>query len=175
MRSADTTLIADGRRADASDRAEDLEQPALRDFLRYWNEKRGTRRWPSRSDIDPLDFKPLLGHIVLLDVVYDDAAGAEPRFRYRLFGTTFVDWFGFDLTGRMIDDWPEPEYRAVMNASYREVVTTGRPFRRLRRFVKDDRSLRYEALMLPLGIDANSADSRSDRVTQIIAAQVFRD
>jgi len=150
---------------EASDRAEDLGHPALRDLHRYWDAKRGGRAWPSRSDIDPLDFKPLLGSIVLLETVGDRTGGKPPGFRYRLFGTSFVDWFGFDMTGLTIDDWPAPEYRAVMNASYREVVEAGRPFRRLRRFVKDSRTLNYEAVMLPLG-DAT-------QVTMVLAAQVF--
>jgi hypothetical protein len=149
----------------SSDRAEDLGDPTLRMLYRYWDERRGTRRWPSRSDIDPLDLKPLLGRLVLLETVRD--GDAPPRFRYRLFGTAFVDWFGFDMTGRMIDDWPAPEYRAVMNASYRDLVATGRPVRRLRRFIKDERILRYEAVMLPLGDAA--------QVTMILVAQVFID
>lgn len=147
-----------------SDAAEDLGDPALRALFRYWTARRGARRWPARDDIDPLDLKPLLGQLVLLETV---GSGETMRFRYRLFGTSFVDWFGFDMTGRMIDDWPKPEYRAVMTASYREVVVAGRPFRRLRRFVKDGRLLRYEALMLPLG-DAT-------QVTMILVAQVFID
>ncbi|WP_341899207.1 PAS domain-containing protein [Ferrovibrio terrae] len=163
--------FTDGRIIAGSDRAEDLEQPILRDFHRYWLDRRGARRWPARADIDPLDLKPLLGNIALLDVVHEPDVAAPPRFRYRVFGTGFVEWFGFDMTGRMIDDWPAPEYRAVMNASYREVAAAGRPFRRLRSFVKDNRILRYEALMLPLGID--SGDSAAQRVGQIIVAQVF--
>jgi hypothetical protein len=159
--------VVDSRSHAASDRAEDLQQPALRDFYRYWLDKRGTRPWPARADIDPLDLKPLLGSIALLQVVYADDATAPPRFRYRLFGTGFVNWFGFEMTGRMIDDWPAPEYRAVMNASYREVVTAERPFRRLRSFVKDGRVLRYEALMLPLG--------QAQRIEQVIVAQAFFD
>lgn len=147
-----------------SDAAEDLGDPALRDLHRYWTARRGTRRWPARDDVDPLDLKPLLGRLALLETV---GGGDAMQFRYRLFGTSFVDWFGFDMTGRMIDDWPKPEYRAVMTASYREVVTAGRPFRRLRRFVKDGHLLRYEALMLPLGDAA--------QVTMILVAQVFID
>lgn len=163
--------FTDGRIIAGSDRAEDLEQPSLRNFHRYWLDKRGTRRWPSRADIDPLDLKSLLGSIALLDVVHGADVTTPPRFRYRVFGTRFVEWFGFDMTGRMLDDWPAPEYRAVMNASYREVAMAGRPFRRLRSFVKDNRVLRYEALMLPLGND--SGDGTASHIEQIIVAQVF--
>lgn len=151
----------------AQNRPEDLELPMLRDLYTYWLARRGTAAWPSRRAIDPLDLKPLLGHIALLEIVDPADAGAPAQFRYRLFGTHFVEWFGFDMTGRLIDDWPAPEYRALMNASYREVATAGRPFRRLRSFVKDNRVLHYEALMLPLGPPA--------RVEQVLVAQVFID
>ncbi|MEK9970742.1 MAG: PAS domain-containing protein [Ferrovibrio sp.] len=151
----------------SSDLAEDLENPALRALFSYWTDKRGVRAWPARSDFDPLDLKPLLGHLALLDVIRTNAADASPRFRYRLFGTAFAEWFGFEMTGRMIDDWPVPEYRAVMTASYREVVSAGRPFRRLRRFIKDGRLLRYEAVMLPLGT--------GPLVDMVLVAQVFID
>lgn len=150
----------------ARDSVTDLELPVLRDFWRYWDDRRAGAPWPARTALDPLEMKPMLGHIALLDVIR--AAGDAPlRFRYRLFGTGFVEWFGFDMTGRMIDDWPQPEYRDHMNASYREVVAAGRPFRRQRRFVKDERLLHYEAVLLPLG-DA-------DRITQVITGQFFLD
>ena len=48
-----------------SDAAEDLGDPALRDLHRYWTARRGTRRWPARDDVDPLDLKPLLGRLAL--------------------------------------------------------------------------------------------------------------
>ena len=144
----------------------DIELPVLRDFHRYWDACRGAARWPARQAIDPLDMKPMLGHVAILDVV-EQAADRLPHFRYRLFGTAFVEWFGFDMTGRLIDDWPQPEYRDLMNTSYREVVAAGRPFRRYRSFVKDSRILHYEGLMLPLG--------RPDRIEQIMVGQFFLD
>jgi hypothetical protein len=142
----------------------DIESPALRAFWRYWEEKRGAAPWPPRAAIDPLDLQPMLGHIALLDVIHGET-GAPPRFRYRLFGTAFVEWFGFDMTGRTIDEWPQPEYRDLMIASYREVVAAGRPFRRYRSFVKDGRILHYEGLMLPLG-DATT-------IRQVMVGQFF--
>jgi hypothetical protein len=149
----------------AQNRPEHLVHPMLRSLYSYWLARCGSAAWPLRSTIDPLDLKPLLGHIALLEAEYGADSVVPLRFRYRLFGTHFVEWFGFDMTGRLIDDWPAPEYRVLMNASYREVTVAGRPFRRLRSFVKDNRVLRYEALMLPLGAPA--------RVEQIMVAQVF--
>jgi len=149
----------------ARNHAEDVELPALQDFHAYWLARRGNAPWPPRMALDPLDLKPLLGHITLMDVIRPPAG--PQRFRYRLFGTAFVEWFGFDLTGKTIDDWPQPEYRDYLNASYREVVAAGRPFRRYRSVVKDGRLLRYEALMLPLGPPA--------QIDQVIIAQFFLD
>ncbi|MBL8838301.1 MAG: PAS domain-containing protein [Alphaproteobacteria bacterium] len=142
----------------------DIADPGLRRLFDYWERKRGRRRWPARADIDPLDLRDLLGSIVIVDVVPGDA-GAPPRFRYRLFGTKIVERVGFEMTGKFIDEWADPEYRDYLNWSYAEVYHAARPFRRLRRLVKDDRIMNYESLMLPLG--------PADRIEQILACQIF--
>lgn len=145
--------------------AADIVNPKLRLLYAYWDSKRAGAPWPPRAAIEPLDLKELLGHLVIVDVVPAPEPGAAPRFRYRLFGSTVAHRMGFDMTGKWIDEWPAPEYRDYLNRSYAEVFTAARPFRRLRRLVKDDRKLDYESLMLPLG--------PPQAVEQILAAQLF--
>lgn len=119
----------------------------LQRLLAYWNERRGDRPMPSRAAIDPLDFAYILGNIVLFGVERDPL-----RFRIRLQGSAFVQRLGFDLTGRLLDDLTSmPNFRDLIAAAATAVVETGRPVRRRRNMIMDDRVLRYEALLLPLG------------------------
>ncbi len=73
--------------------------PRLQQLYDYWYRVRGTRDVPLRSDIDPLDMRGVLGHVVLLDVKRDPI-----RFRFRLVGTELARVRGVDLTGRYIDE-----------------------------------------------------------------------
>ncbi|HEX6980222.1 MAG TPA: PAS domain-containing protein [Alphaproteobacteria bacterium] len=73
--------------------------PRLRELYDYWHRVRGARDVPLRSDIDPLDMRGVLGHVVLFDVERDPI-----RFRYRLVGTELARVRGVDLTGRYIDE-----------------------------------------------------------------------
>jgi hypothetical protein len=143
---------------------EDVELPRLRWLADYWNAKRGNRPWPSRADLDPLEMRPVMGHIAILEVE-PRPGGGLPVFKYRLFGSSFVHWFGFDMTGKTLDDWPAPEYRDYLNGSYNEVLQAQRPFRRYRRLLQDSRPLNYEGVMLPLG--------QPGRIEQIMAGQFF--
>ncbi len=142
----------------------DIVDPTLRRLFTYWDSKRGDRRWPARVDIDPIDLRELLGSILIVDVV---PAGTSPRFRYRLFGTKLAERAGFEMTGKFVDEWMDPEYASYLIQSYREVYDAARPFRRLRRMIKDDRTMNYECVLLPLG--------PPDRIEQIIAGQIFID
>ena len=119
----------------------------LQRLLAYWGERRGPRALPARADIDPLDFPYILGNVVLI------AVEREPlRFRIRLQGSTLVQRLGFDLTGRLLDDLSAmPNFRDLIAVAAGEVVDHRRPILRARNMIMDDRVLRYEALLLPLG------------------------
>ncbi len=43
----------------------------VREFHGYWLARRGARRFPARSDIEPTDIPHLLAGIVLLNVHYE--------------------------------------------------------------------------------------------------------
>ncbi|MBL8839656.1 MAG: PAS domain-containing protein [Alphaproteobacteria bacterium] len=119
----------------------------LQRLLAYWNDRRGDRSMPSRAIIDPLDFAYILGNVVLFGVERDPL-----RFRIRLQGSTLVQRLGFDLTGRLLDDLTGmPNFRDLIKVAATAVVAAGRPIHRRRNMIMDDRLLRYEALLLPLG------------------------
>jgi hypothetical protein len=137
--------------------AETVHLPRLRRLLDYWHAQRGERRLPSRRDLDPMDFPWLLGNISLAEVVRDPAGGPT-RYRLRLVGTRAAERFGYDPTGRYIDELPEPTYRERVHAAYDEVVRRGVPLVERLDMLIDDRTHDYEMLRLPLGMDGETVD-----------------
>ena len=140
-----------------------LESPILRRFFQYYLDKTGDRPMPARGDLDPLDFPYALGDITLIDVAYDPL-----RFSFRLDGSRHVERFGFDLTGRSLDEFPYPEMRQAIFDSYREVVDAAIPHRYFRDLESDGRWFRYETIILPLADDGK-------RVNMLISAISFHD
>jgi hypothetical protein len=100
----------------------DLCSPELRGLHEYWRQKRGKRMFPSRSDIDPLDFANALGQVSLVQV-----EGSPVRFRYRLVGSNASQHLGCHLTGRYTEDLTDPGVRAMVEALYRGAVSLRRP------------------------------------------------
>jgi hypothetical protein len=140
-----------------------IETPCLRQLYVYWEQQRGERSFPARRDLDPLDFRSALGHILLIDVLYDPL-----RFRFRLHGTDLVRRAGYDMTGKMIEELPNPTNRATLIERCRALVETRRPVR-----IADKRPLGrqlygYEAVWLPLGENGLT-------VTMLMAGLVYRD
>jgi hypothetical protein len=131
--------------------------PQLQWLLQYWAGKRASRRFASRTDIDPLELKPLLGHILMVDVV-PQSDNAPPRFRYRLFGTEFVFYHGGDLTGHWLDEIANREFRDELLDLYRAVVSEGEMRTLSYDYVVDSRRHRFQAVLLPLSSDGADVD-----------------
>jgi hypothetical protein len=70
-----------------------------RELMRYWDTKRGNRRFPRRADIDPLELRSHLGHLFLIDVL----PGGED-YRFRLLGSAMTQRYGRDSTGKTISE-----------------------------------------------------------------------
>jgi len=77
-------------------------RPTTAAFYRYWDDKRRGRLMPSRADIDPLEMKPWLSGIALVDVKRDAAAPNGYELRYRLVGTRPTALRGHDVTGMLV-------------------------------------------------------------------------
>ncbi|MBP7670030.1 MAG: PAS domain-containing protein [Ferrovibrio sp.] len=127
-----------------------LVNPDLCRLLAYWCERRGARAMPQRVDLDPLDFRYMLGSIVLVDVE-SDPGGDGHRFRFRLVGVHVVEHAGRDLTGRYLEDYPGQEFAEQLKASYAALVQGAVPRRVQRREFYDGRFYDMEGLLLPLG------------------------
>ncbi len=121
----------------------------------YWESKRAGRLFPSRSDIDPADLVPHLGHMVLVDVEY------EPfRLHYRLIGSTITTMMRRNATGLYYDELYSPDILASIYSSYRWMIANKRPTRTYGEPVIGDRAAYHihEALNLPLSSDGETID-----------------
>jgi hypothetical protein len=131
-----------------------IVHPHLQRLYQYWAEKRGERAMPSRADIDPLDMRFAIGNLILIDVI----EGSAPQFRIRLHGSNLSERVGFDLTGKMLDALPHPEFRELTRQSFTKVAKTKKPLHAYRDRVLDDRRRHYETLILPLSSDGDRVD-----------------
>ena len=99
---------------------------------------------------DPLDVKPALGTIVLLEPTDDYS-----DYRYRLYGSQIVDTYGVDLTGRTSGDLNtestrnvRPQYQAVARNNI--TVYTEHDLERTHELDNIARWDRWSRLILPL-------------------------
>jgi len=140
----------------------DIRHPKLRQLYAYWDGKRGERPMPARADLDPVDIRFVLGDVVLADVI----DGEPPRFRIRVHGSNLVDRVHSELTGKMLDEMPAPEFRDLVTRSFRKVVRTKEWLHVLAARLLDGRMQRYEAIILPLSSDG-------ERVDRLIVGMIY--
>jgi len=100
-----------------------LSLPLLRSLYAYWAEKRQGRPMPDRADIDPIEMRAWLGNLMLVEIAPDG------DFVYRLYGSTFVNQFKVDMTGRSIRDLPAAQAE-LLRSEYDAVVKSARPMSR---------------------------------------------
>lgn len=141
----------------------EIRHPLLRRLYDYWDGKRAGRALPSRADIDPVEFRWIVGNVLLIEVAHDPL-----RFRFRIHGDNLARRSGFDMTGKGMDEYPDPEYAKVALRSFSTVAETGRPLARIDERTIQGRTYGYEALHLPL-----SADGR--RVDMLLVGLVYHD
>ncbi|MEK9967517.1 MAG: PAS domain-containing protein [Ferrovibrio sp.] len=130
--------------------------PRLQELHDLWNSKRENRIAPARSDFTIGEFRPWLGHLLILDNV-----GSRDRIRYRLYGSKLVELFGFDLTNRtVLDSMLLIGDRALIE--YETVARLGQPVHVSRYTPTAKRHIQVDKLALPLISDGH--------VDQILAA-----
>ena len=140
-----------------------FDDPRMADLLAYWNGKRGSRRMPSRADIDPLELKPHLGNLCLIDVE------PEPlRLRYRLVGSHITQKMGRDATGRWYDELYSGELLRDILASFHWIIEHRAPLRTYgQAFYPDRQFYRYEIINLPLSDD-------DDKINMVLGTLLFK-
>jgi len=123
-------------------------------IYQYWDGKRRGRLMPSRADIDPIELKPYLPQLVLLDV-----EGEPPRFRYRLVGTEVTrvrqGLRSSDPTGQFVDEVTHHQGTGAVLAHYRRVVAERKPSTDAGTYTPSPERpwIRFSRLVLPLSAD----------------------
>lgn len=85
-------------------------------IYRYWSKKKCGRKLPGRQDIDPLEMKPWLPGLVLVDVTL------PRRIVYRVVGTAVCQHRGFDPTGRPVEEGLYGNQRDEVLENYRLAI-----------------------------------------------------
>jgi hypothetical protein len=136
----------------------------MAEVFHYWDDKRGGRVMPLRSDIDPNEMRRHLPGIMLIEVKRDPL-----DFIYRLVGTREVAARGNDPTGkRVADSWFGSNAKDVV-ANYERVVESRSFLYDFDKFVRPGgRRVQDESLFLPLATDG-------DEVGQIMVYSFYGD
>lgn len=142
-----------------------IDDPLHRQMYAYWQQKCGSRRMPSRADIDPTEIPRLLPNLLISEHVSE---GGIERWRYRLAGTAVAAAFGRDPTGHYIDELTKGAYREFIERIHRVVREEQRALFCASEYT-GARDVRMSAkrLLLPLTTDGRQVD-------QIVTLLVFR-
>ena len=87
---------------------------ALHHLVTWWFDKCGERLMPALCDIEPAEIRSVLANIWLCDYVPQSG-----RFRYRLAGEEINDFWGFNLSGKYLDEIVPAERLASVTKKYR--------------------------------------------------------
>lgn len=127
--------------------------PQLRQLYDYWERKRAGRRWPRRSDIDPVEMRFALGNIDLVEISYDPIV-----FFFRISGSNIDRDEGFNMQGKTLDDYPLPQHRETVRRTYMHVLDGGMPHYEELERLDEGKVVRYGRLILPLSESGDRVD-----------------
>ena len=137
---------------------DDLESPVVRHGASYWNDLRGTKRFPSRKDLHPRDIASVLPSMVLIKVI-----DGGKDFEYRIVGETQARAFGYRLQGRRVSQIAveHPAYGYALGGAYRRICESGEPIAVRGHIGSDFAYLKFaycEHIALPLSNDDENVD-----------------
>jgi hypothetical protein len=140
-----------GRRVREVASVEELSSSIGTELYAYWERKRGSRRMPSRADIDPADLKRILPSILIAKI-------DRERVRYTLVGTRCVAHAGMDYTGHYLDEIDFTcDFDTDWHEAYRVLMRERRPiFGIVKTFLKDNRVCELAEVLLPLSDDGET-------------------
>jgi hypothetical protein len=157
MSSEENTRLA-GVWADVADTSVDASSPPCSPLVHeasaYWNLKRGSRRMPSRKDIDPVEIPRLLSSTALVDVLYDPL-----DFRFRLLGTAIDNITVKNLRGVRFSELPYLTEGNKGWTDYAYVARTGQPLTTDRPYIgKNKMVVRLTDSLFPLSDDGETVN-----------------
>lgn len=131
-----------------------LKGANLKRLYTLWNSRRREDRNPARSDFDPTDMPWVLSVLIIVDI-----ERSPLRFRYRLVGTELCNVIlKTELTGRYVDELPDPELIDFVLPYYRRVAETGEPLAIDVSEHVGQHFLAFECVFLPLSSDGMVVD-----------------
>lgn len=143
---------------DGSDGYEAPHHPDLQRLLAYWRSRCGSRLFPRRSDIDPVDFSFMLERIALTEIHENPR-----RYRLRVVGSWWHRTAGLELTGTWIEDLPHANQRRISIEAYERMIAARHPVVTVRDAWVDEQKLSYEIMHLPMSEDG-------ERISMILTA-----
>jgi len=134
----------------------ELATPYLSGLLDFWLNKCPVGGLPAPSSIAPADLRPWKDHIVVFEVIGDDANDCG-AFVYSYYGKALAAAFGHSRLGATLDDLPA-EQRAVLQPEYDAVRRERLPLARVHTADFAGRTRSWERLVLPLSSDGVTID-----------------
>jgi len=122
-------------------------------LLDYWQAKRPAGGLPARADLDPIDLKPLLGWVSLVDV-----RQSGPRFSLRLLGSGHPPRPHGPRHGQDISTMQPEAYRDAVTAQYELAVDRRAPTLHENLLSFGTHRFRYQRIALPLARDHATPD-----------------
>ncbi len=122
-------------------------------MLAYWRAKKGERTFPSRADIDPLEFTRELPRVMMAEVSYNPL-----EFRYRVVGTGLFAMHGHELTGKLARELDPPEFGALIHRHYTEAIERRAPILHVIELTVNYLATSYARIILPLSSDGTVID-----------------
>jgi hypothetical protein len=150
-----TTRVDEGFVTFDPERPPEVRSSRCAALLRYWKRLRGTRAFPSWTEIDPGDIKPILPHVLVVGIEQ-----APFRALYRLVGTEIVRFAKFDFTGHYADSLNfQDDAEEDWTRFYRAVVDARQPGLGLLYWATEGTLRRWiEFMILPLSSDGETID-----------------
>ncbi len=144
-------------------KASDLPVKRLRFALEHWAEIRGDADCPTVDQLDPTALGPLLGWVMLVDVVND---GHD--FIYRLYPSELVWHYDEDLTGRRLSTL-DRSAAAFLNQCYQSALAARAPLYARHDPADDPRISTWHKLIVPL---VDSADGNVVRFMVTVCGEL---
>ena len=131
-----------------------VANPDCRRAIELGQANRAGRTMPARADFDPLELKPILPRLILIDVIDE-----PPDFRYRLAGTMSRDLRGVEVTGHSVLELvPQQHGLRLWNDLCEMQRDCALQYVQISVIASSGEPLSYRVLRLPLGADGETMD-----------------
>ncbi|WP_282604209.1 PAS domain-containing protein [Pelagibius sp. Alg239-R121] len=130
-----------------------IRDPRVRGLLHYWLSKRGDRRIPLRTDIEPTEIPELLPFVFLMDV--DRAAR---RFRVRLAGTAICNAYHRNITGEDFENVVSSDVYKIIHSDFCDAAFALNIHHVINNFDFEKDSHFYERIVFPTLNSVNEVD-----------------